>query len=171
VWVDESLQVLVSFRHLSAIASIDGDPASPTFGEVHWVLSTPTSDWQSDFTIASNGGQADFFMQHNAFRLENGNLTFLDNRAVVAERSRVVEVRLDEEAGVATIEREWPLAVHCAFQGGAWRTAEGDPVATCAPIRQAWQLDAETGVAEWSATAECAAGFGTYIPRFVPLDW
>lgn len=170
IWVDTDLTTLVSFRHLSAVAEVDGDPASPTFGALHWVLSTPTSGWPSDFTLSSEAGPADFFMQHNVHRLENGHLTFLDNRALPTESSRVVELQLDETTMAATIVDEWPLPNHCDFQGGAWRTANGDPLATCAPIRTAWQVD-DADVVQWTAQATCEIGFGSYVPRFVPLEW
>lgn len=170
IWVGPDLSTFISFRHLSAIAKVDGDPFSPTFGNLHWVLSTPTSAWPSDFLLESEAGSADFFMQHNAFLLENGNLTFLDNRALVTEPSRVVEIALDEKTMQATIVQDWVLPVHCDFQGGAWRTPSDDPLATCAPNRAAYQIDDAQNIS-WTGQAVCRNGFGSYVPRFVPLEW
>jgi hypothetical protein len=172
IWADDDQNVLISFRHLSALAQVVGDPASPEFGQITWRASGPVSDFGTDYTIRSEvGGAADFERQHNAYWLEDGRLTLFDNRDTWEEPSRLLEIRVDDVLKEMVIEAAYSLPVHCDFQGGAWRTPAGNPLATCAPIREGFEFDVLTGEQLWHGTASCVDGSGGYIPRFVPLSW
>lgn len=172
IWVDDAQQVLLSFRHLSAIAMVDGALGSPTFGEITWRLSPPGSEFGSDFALTSVAGPPDDFeRQHNAHLADDGSLVLFDNRLGFDEVSRVLVVSLDPVGQQAVIKRQFPLPKHCDYQGAGLNTVGGGLLATCAPSREAWEFDELTGLERWHGVASCAIGFGTYIPRFVPLDW
>lgn len=171
IWVDDDGQALFSMRHLSAIAAVRGDPAAADFGEIVWRMADPASEFGTDFTYASSvAGPADFQQQHNVHLLPDGRMTMFDNREIFDEVSRVVELSFDPATGSAVFEREYPLVVHCDFQGGAWRTPAGNPLATCAPMRRAYELDATTAEVVWEAEVVCRSGASIYVPRFVPLS-
>jgi hypothetical protein len=170
IWVDDDQRVTFSMRGLSAFAYVDGDPGSPAFGEIVDRVANPDSPFGSDHALATAvGGPADFEHQHNVHTLPDGHVTLLDNRISYAENSRVIELAL--EAGLATITAAWELPEHCDYEGGAWRTSSGHPLATCAPSRTAYEFDPTSGAVVWTARADCDGGFPAYVPRFVPLDW
>ncbi len=176
VWADASGDVYVSFRHLSAVVKVEGDPADPAFGEIRWRLAgTADSPLGTDLSLDTGAGLPGFEQQHNAHVLDDGTLTLFDNRQGL-ERSRILDLAVDEAAGTATAVRWWDVPGelsgpgHCDFQGSAWRTAAGNPVATCAPFRTGTEYDAVTGEVVWTGTLTCATGSGTYVPRFVPLE-
>lgn len=172
IWVNDDHDVLVSFRHLSAIAMIDGDLASPDFGTITWRLANPTSEFGTDFALTSAvGPPADFERQHNVHFLPDGSLVMLDNRVGYAELSRVLELSVDPTTERAEIERQFVLPRHCDFQGAAMLTPAGNILATCAPTRDGYEFDDQTGLVRWHGNATCFPGLGSYIPRFVPLDW
>lgn len=177
VWADEQGNVLLSLRALSAVLSIDGRWGTPDGGEIRWVLAAPGSELVSDLTLASElGDPVDFDRQHNPWILPDGRLTMFDNRPP-PEASRIIDLRVDETARTATIERAYaipsdaPAGGHCDYQGSSWRTPAGRPLATCAPVRYAYEFDPDTAEVTWGVAAGCDGGSETYIPRFVPLDW
>lgn len=174
IWADATGDVYASYRHLSAIFKIEGDPLDPAFGQPQWSL---VGDVESvitgDLTLRSIG-LAGFEQQHNVHVLPSGELTMFDNR-VGLERSRIVDLAVDPIAHTATMTREWPMPGnvsadgHCDFQGGAWRTDAGNPVGTCAPFREGKEFDAVSGDVVWSGQIQCRNGSSSYVPRFVPL--
>jgi hypothetical protein len=173
VWADDTGDVLVSFRHLSGVVKVEGDPLDPAFGQVLWRLAgEEDSELGSDFVVAA--GES-FERQHNAFVLPTGQLSLFDNR-IGLSRSRVLEVSLDPTAGTATVDRTFDMPGdinidgHCDFQGSAWRTPAGNPVATCAPFRKATEFDAASGDVLWTGEIDCRGAPGSYVPRFVPLS-
>jgi hypothetical protein len=178
IWVGDDGQALVSFRHLSAVLQIEGDPTDVEFGAVRWALSHPDSDYPSDFTIGSAvGPPADFERQHNVSILPDGRLLMFDNRLDFNQRSRVLEIALPSEATTstgpgpeATIVRELALPAHCDYQGGAQLTPSGNVLATCAPLRDGYEFDVN-GKRAWSIHTECIGTIASYIPRYIPVDW
>ena len=173
IFVQEDGDVLLSFRHLSTVIEVRGDPFAPDFGEILWVLSgDPSTDaLGSDFTLASIGDWPGFVHQHHAHRLPNGRISLFDNRKDVSQRSRVLEISLDEETGMAQMERVWDLGRFCAFQGASWPTATGNPLATCSPEGTAIELQADDPTeVVFEITLQCGSGSSHYIPRFVPLS-
>jgi arylsulfate sulfotransferase len=174
VWIDEDDNLILSMRHLSAIAKIKGDPFAPDFGEIVWRISGDATemDFGMDFTLTSSvAGPADFRQQHNVHRLDDGRLTLFDNRVSAAENSRVLVLSIDENALTLNIDEAYELPVHCAFQGGAWHTAAGNPVGTCAPRGAAYEFS--PGVyeqASFELEVNCDMGFDNYIPRYTPLE-
>lgn len=174
IWVAADRTGLVSFRHLSAVVRLNMDPESPLFGDVLWRLSgDPSNDpLGSDFTLSSSAdGNASFVRQHNAHFRADGRLALFDNRQNPFEPSRLLALDVDLGLGLADIAEAYQLPMHCAFQGGAWHTAAGDPMATCAPQSTAFEYPVgDFAAPSWTATASCITAPGTYTPRFVPLD-
>jgi hypothetical protein len=171
VWVGDDDVILFSMRHLSAVLAIAG-VGEPNFGEVLWRLSGNGGELGTDFALSTiTTGPASFVQQHNVHVLPDGLLTMFDNRELLEETSRVIDLSLDPTAGTATIEREYAMPRHCDYQGGAWRTAAGFPLGTCAPFREAFEFDPSGTEVTWSIDATCVHLLSTHIPRFVPLDW
>lgn len=172
VWVGDDGVILFSMRHLSGVLAIAG-VGQPYFGEVLWRLSGNGSELGTDFVLTtSTTGPASFVQQHNVHFLPDGRLTMFDNRDLVEEMSRVIDLAIDPVAGTAVIEHEYVLPAHCDYQGGAWRTPAGYPLGTCAPFRDAYEFDpAGTESVTWSVEAACQDLLSTHVPRFVPVDW
>jgi len=174
IWVDDAGDIYVSFRHLSGVVKVKGID-DPGFGDVVWRLAGEASDQRlgSDLVLSSAvTAEVSFERQHNVHRTSDGQLALFDNRSGFAEPSRLLHLDLDESAGTADIAEVFDLPVHCDFQGGAWSTAAGNPVATCAMPGTAYEF--EPGVVDpvFTLDVSCqSAGFDSYIPRYVPLSW
>ncbi|MEQ1503972.1 MAG: aryl-sulfate sulfotransferase [Myxococcota bacterium] len=177
IQVDDQRRVWLSLRLLDAIVRVDGDPSSPTFGEIQARIAHPGSrigpDWTVvDATVTATGGPEDpsgFVAQHDLQLRPDGTVTVFDNRRDVGTSSGVT-LSLDEPTRTATITERYPIDQHCDYQGANRRTPTGNPLLTCAPAREVTELDAATGATVWSATLTCSDGFGSFVPRFVPLD-
>jgi len=174
LFVQEDGDIMISFRHMSAVAKIRGDWTAPDFGEILWRLSGDAAftDFGSDFSLtASMGSYPGFVYQHNAHPLPDGRLALLDNRKSQYERTRVLVIDLDEQAGTANVDLAYELDRLCFIQGSAWHTAAGNPVATCANDGILFEF-AENIVAEpvYELSTSCATGPSHYTPRFVPLS-
>ena len=172
IFVQEDGDILVSFRHLSAIFKVNGDLADPDFGEVIWRLvgDPDEMDLSSDFALTSTSGfSPDFVRQHNFHQNDDGRYLLFDNR--FGEFARVSVLSLDEGARTANIEHTWDTGLTCSFQGSAWSTPVGNPVGACAQNRRAQEFDiAGYPLPLYSLTLSCDSGASTYIPRFIPMD-
>lgn len=96
---DTDGNLLVSCRHIDAVLKIDR-----ITGKVIWALGGSASKInQFAFVGDSTGGFRGFSHQHSAFRTSRGTLMLFDNGNVKppAQRSRIVEYELDEQAKVA----------------------------------------------------------------------
>ncbi|MBX2800717.1 MAG: aryl-sulfate sulfotransferase [Myxococcales bacterium] len=177
VWADASHDVLLSLRHQSAVLKVAG--SGERTGEVLWrLVGHPNSAFEGDFVLDDQtGGHDTFAQQHNAHLLPDGRLAIFDNRFGSPQSSRVVVMDLDEAGGVARIEEAYDLSQSCPFQGSAYHTATGNPLAGCAGARQVTELAAGVlnGTTEpepplWSARADCDSDQHQFVPRFFPLD-
>ncbi len=174
VWVDDNGDILFNMRHLSAFAKISGDPYDPAFGEILWRISGDPNetDFGMDFTLTNTaGGFSNFRQQHNVHVLPDGRLALFDNRMSALETSRLLVLSVDEVAMTLNIDEAYDTFVHCAFQGGAWHTPAGNPVATCAPRGVAYEYS--PGVYDqtvFELEISCVTGFDNYIPRYSPID-
>lgn len=168
IWVDDVGDWYLSSRHLSAVFKIAGLDA-PDAGAVRWVLAGDPEEIRIDGTLELLGEES-FVRQHNVHLTPDGHLAMFDNRRYFPELSRMLWLRVDEAAGTAEVEQAWTLPEHCPFQGGAWTTAAGTALATCAAQQVAFEFvpDAPDPVAR--VGIECASGAQGYIPRMVPLE-
>lgn len=172
LFVDGEGNMLVSFRHLSSIALLDGDTSSSAFGDWIWGIQGLPSDsdvsFPNDFPlVASVDGVAQFSQQHNAHMLDDGSIVLFDN-SQGSRDSRVVRLRLDPSAKESEIIDAYSMEQFCSFDGGAWTTAEGNPVGTCAPARRAVEFDAASGEALWEMTVSCDEVVPIRMSRVIP---
>ena len=170
LWVDSDGLGLLSLRHLSAILGVVVDPDRPDFGAVQWSLvGDPESPLMGEVPLTSSvPGATTFVRQHDPRVVADGTLLLFDNRLEPTESSRVLRLATDLPSE-ATIIDAWQLDEHCRFQGGAWLTNDGHPVATCAPSATATELDAASGAWRGTISVECQTGPSTFVPRFLRL--
>jgi len=174
IWVDADGEIYVSFRHLSGVMKVRGID-DPAFGEVIWTLSGDPADMPlgTDFTLTGSAtSEVSFQRQHNVHRTDDGQLAMFDNRANYVDASRLLHLDVDETGMQADITEAWTLPNHCAFQGGAWSTDAGNPVATCAQTGTGFEFTPGAPDAVFTIDATCfTSPFDNYIPRMVPLAW
>jgi len=174
IYVGDDLQVMLSLRFLSSVASVQGDPTQKSYGEITWRLGGNLNDpaFGTDFTLTSSASELpSFLLQHHALPDGPDRLTMFDNHGLGTQLSRVIGITLDRVRGVADIDEVYPLDQHCNFQGGAFYTAEGNPVATCAKPGTVYEWDAGAPEApRFKMNANCADGVDTSVGRFVPLE-
>jgi hypothetical protein len=119
VTLDRDGNVLVSARHTNAVYKIDRRT-----GEVIWRLGGK----RSDFAMAPG---TEFALQHDARRRADGAITLFDNVAedlpANGRRSRGLAIRLDTQAGTASVAQFWehPDGLLSTTQGSMQATAGG----------------------------------------------
>ncbi len=176
LWVDAEGEVFVSLRNQSAVLRIHG-PDHPSAGEIAWVMVGGPTDLYNDFVSRNRAsGPLGFDLQHHVHQLPDGRWALFDNRRPSDPPSRLVVVDVDEDARVYTVEEAYDLDEHCRFQGGAYYTSTGNPLATCSPKRRAVEFDAGVfgpdrapETPRWTFTAGCVGRGSRYVPRFQPL--
>ncbi|MDQ3608563.1 MAG: arylsulfotransferase family protein [Actinomycetota bacterium] len=116
--VDDDGNLLVSGRDTWSVVKIDRRT-----GRTMWRLGGK----RSDFAMA---GESRFAWQHDARRAPEGRIRIFDNAAAppVRERSRVLDLELDEEAMTARVARsiEHPDDLLSGTQGNAQRLPDGN---------------------------------------------
>lgn len=116
--VDDDGNLLVSGRDTWSVLKIDRRT-----GRTMWRLGGK----RSDFAMA---GESQFAWQHDARRAPEGRIRIFDNAAAppVRERSRVLDLELDEEAMTARVARsiEHPDDLLSGTQGNAQRLPDGN---------------------------------------------
>ena len=80
------------------------------------------------------------------------------------------EIDMDMVNMEADLTEVWELPVHCSFQGGAKHTSTGNAIATCAPIRHAYEFEPGNPDFVWDGLLACGNGLNTYTPRFMVFD-
>ncbi|MEM6928425.1 MAG: aryl-sulfate sulfotransferase, partial [Myxococcota bacterium] len=177
IWVDDQDDVYLSLRDLHSVVKVRG--LGPGFGDVAWVLAGGVTPWASDFDVQDLPGElGGFFQQHNVHQLPTGEFAMFDNRMMPFERSRLLVFDVDPATLTMRALEAYDLDDHCWFQGGAWFTPVGNPVATCSHDRRAFEFSrGSTGVGTepaptlWEGQLSCSGGTNNFVPRFVPLDW
>lgn len=177
IWLDAQGDIFVSMRHINTVVKIRG--MGPDFGDIVWRMAGGPTPWINDFALVDLPGErSGFQQQHNVHRTATGEFAMFDNRASWAETSRLLVFDLDQVGQRFDAVEAYDLPVFCSFQGGAWFTAAGNPIATCAPDRRGYEFqrgDPGTGTQPatpiWQAQLRCVGGANGYVPRFVPLDW
>ncbi|MEQ1565056.1 MAG: aryl-sulfate sulfotransferase [Myxococcota bacterium] len=171
LWVDPDLQVTLSLHEQASVIRVDGDPDSPTFGELSWiVVGDPPAGLLSDLVIDWSGVDgADLFLdQHDAHPLPDGRLVLLDN-----PHGRALVLSLDPEGGVATADEAWEAegTGFCGPQGTAEEAAPGHLFAACSGLSvREWDRAAAEVVWTGSVVCETPVGLGSGVARFYPLD-
>ncbi len=170
IWVEPDGDVLVSFRHLDAVVMLEGDWTAAGFGELLWRLAgDDRSPLGSDMTLIFPLSPHGFRHQHNA-HFEDGLLVLFDNRVERDELSRVLRLDVDPAAGVARLGQAWTMTLGCPYQGSAWHTEAGHPLAMCAPLNEGVEFDVETGDVRWTGSLSCGDGASMAVPRLIPVS-
>lgn len=98
VELDDDGHIIISSRHINEITKINRQT-----GEIIWRLGGKGNDFT--FIGENEDNAPDYFSeQHDARRLDNGNMTLFDNgNRHKPEHARAVEYKLDEENKIATL--------------------------------------------------------------------
>lgn len=145
---------LISLKHLDTLLRIDGA------GEVRWSLAGMPS--AAVFTgpalelRSSTGIDPTFQYPHHPNPTPWGTVLVVDNGWSPDENTRILELVIDEEAGVADAVRAWDLGVYCPVQSSAWGLPDGTIVASCAASHEVFELD-DSGIRRRSSFS-CADG-------------
>ena len=115
--IDTDGNVFLSSRHTNELTKYHR-----LTGEIIWRWTTNS---YGDFEFTNDGG---FSYQHDARRLENGNILLFDNANLSGQLSRAVEYSLDTVAWTATLVWEYshPLQLFGSSRGGAQRLPNGN---------------------------------------------
>lgn len=165
--VDRQGGLLMSSFKMHTLLRVDGNPTSPTFGNVTWRLAGggPT-DLGNDFAVHWNGLTPRAFSQpHMATRLADGDLMLLDNGF-----GRALRFELDEILHEAVLVASYPTAeqLPCGPQGTAIETSSGHVLVGCA--EGALQEYTPTGAPVWSAEMVCPDGILATLDRVYPVE-
>lgn len=150
--------VYLSLYAQNTIVKVDGDLASPTFGEPQWILggSAPMG-LGTDFSIDWSGvsGTDGFAHQHDAHLLADGRLAMLDNA-----HGRGLVLSIDEVSHTVTADETYDASAgSCGPQGTTRQTAAGNLLVDCAG--ESIQEYAPGGNAPvWQADVVCATPSG-----------
>jgi hypothetical protein len=171
VYVDDAGDILLSMLSQAMVAKLDGDLASPTFGDPIWLLDGDAPQGELDGTLyrdfSAVGAPNEFEDQHSAFIRADGRLQLLDNN-----NGRALVITIDEVNNIATVDGEYEtLENTCSVQGTSRATQAGNPVVGCFgdTVRE---YDIATGLMLWQGEVDCGGGggFGSGSTRFYPLD-
>jgi hypothetical protein len=170
--VDDELHAYVGYRYVDTIQQIVADPADPEFGTLRWTLvGDPSSPVPADFALQSSQGataELSFGSQHHVQAVEGGVRLF-DNRWDAAISSRVLELALDAEAGVADIVRAVPVNARCPIMGSAFVLDNGHWLVDCGPERTFTEIDPASGAIVWQMEVGCPGGTKRPPYRAIPI--
>lgn len=106
---------LVSLRNLNRLLLLDSE-----LKQIHWSVGPDSTN-----TFSTKHSRAEFFGQHHATLLENGNILLFDNGRT---QSRIIELYLDSPNRSANLVREFkPTSpLHCTKHGSAFLLKNGN---------------------------------------------
>ena len=166
--------LLVGFRYLDAVVSVDGDPGSATFGALGWAVEGrdgPGITGARALTSSVTGDVA-FEAPHAAALDASGRLLLLDNGLDGAAPSRglVLSVATPD---VAEIVEVLDLPEWCPVQGGVLARDGASTVVTCARVDEVYGFVGDALM--WTIDLECVAPDSApepmMITRAVPVSW
>lgn len=170
--LDEDNNAYVSLRYLDTLLKVVGDPASPEFGTVRWVLvGDDDQPFASDITRISSAGIAplDFEEQHHLSLDPSGDLVLWDNRSTSEVNTRALRIHIDEQAGTADLVESWDAGRWCPGQGSAFLLPGGNVLADCMSDDLFLELEQGTSAEVWSMHPVCRAGDSRFIYRAAPI--
>jgi Arylsulfotransferase (ASST) len=168
VYVDAAGDIYLSWLGQAMIAKLDGDLASPTFGDPIWQLDGESGGGLTT-TIATDfsgvGAPGSFEDQHSVILRADGRVQLLDNN-----NGRALVIAVDEKTNTATVDAEFATFENaCSVQGTSRSTVAGNPVVGCLgdTVRE---YDITTEQMLWQAEVQCQTGPAGGSSRFYPLD-
>jgi len=179
LWVGRDDTWTMSLRTPGRVIQVDGDPASPTYGQLLWDL-----DGQGvtgDFALVSSATiDTTFEGQHNVQFLPNGKLLMWDNEfqphpgaGASTGMSRGLEIRL--VGGYAAITHEyntWSSGALCFSRGSTFKIdgPHGNVLTTCADGNTIQEVDS-MGRTLWEAQTSCSGTPLSGVPyRTIPIE-
>lgn len=171
IHADENGDVLVSFRHMSALAKVRGDWTAPDFGEVIWWLGGDPGapNPNSDLDITSSAGiVGGFRRQHHAVRVGD-RLTVFDNQPDDVN-SRLLSMTVDEAGGAVDIDEVYVLDRHCDFQGSYYPLPNGNALGSCAALGKVYEFLQGAAKPHYTMSAQCFLGEADAVFRMTPVD-
>jgi len=169
VYVDEAGDIYLSMLSQAMIAKLDGDLASPTWGDPIWLLDGDGPAGELDGTLFADfsavGPPDEFEDEHSAASRSDGRLQLLDNN-----NGRALVITIDEVNSMAIVDAEFAtFEDSCSVQGTSRSTQAGNPVVGCLgdTVRE---YDINTEMLLWQGTVDCMSGPGPGSTRFYPLD-
>ena len=168
-------ELILSFRALSTVIGISGNPLAADFGDVRWVMDGDGDGrLGSDFTLSSAVTQKVGFQDQHGPNIDpEGRLVLFDNRQFDEAPSRALRLDFDPQAGAAEITDAWEMDGHCPVQGSAYPLASGNILATCAGNGRVVEFAPGQEEPVWSATIACQKDglFGGLLIRAQPVNF
>jgi hypothetical protein len=166
---------LLSFKHLDTLVRLDPDAALTP----RWTLTSGTTaavfDAPALELVSSAGLDPSFHHPHHANPSPWGTVLLVDNGNGI-DTTRILELRIDEDAGQADVIAEWDLGASCPVQSSAYGRPDGTILATCSRTRELFELDRDLpGVVRRRVAVRCADGAGgssfvRALPVTLPLS-
>jgi hypothetical protein len=173
VYMHDNGELILSFRYLNTIVSVDGDTSSGTFGVVNWMLEGIEHDEvDGDFNLVSSvTSDLDFEAPHCAQIGPSGALTLFDNGLNI--NSRGVTISLD--GNTADITGSYELQERCSVQSSIVETKDGDMLMACAESYNVYEFSPGESNPHWTMDVEvnCPLDGGPpppMTPRVYPVD-
>jgi hypothetical protein len=172
VYMDSSGELILSFRFLNAIVSVDGDHSGSTFGEVNWILEgTNHGEIDGDFNLVSSvTSDLNFEAPHCAQIGPSGDVTVFDNGLFT--NSRGVTISLD--GNTADITGSYELQEQCSVQSSIIETKGGDLLLGCAESFRVYEFSPGESSPQWEMDIQvnCSQNGGPppMTPRVLPVE-
>jgi hypothetical protein len=172
VYMDSSGELILSFRFLNAIVSVDGDHSGSTFGEVNWILEgTNHGEVDGDFNLVSSvTSDLNFEAPHCAQIGPSGDVTVFDNGLFT--NSRGVTISLD--GNTADITGSYELQEQCSVQSSIIETKGGDLLLGCAESFRVYEFSPGESSPQWEMDIQvnCSQNGGPppMTPRVLPVE-
>jgi hypothetical protein len=173
VFVDADGDVLLSLKHLAALAKFRGGPGTPGFGTLLWTaVGEPGSVIAAESDLVVTGqGDATFQSQHDAHLAADGTLLLLDN-GLQGDLARAARYALDEPGGSLALLEAWELGQSCPALGSTRELDDGHVLATCHATASVFEFAPGDPDPVLQARIRCGGGGGfdvNWVPRAVPI--
>jgi hypothetical protein len=164
LWVSADDAWTISVRFTSTIIQVEGDLASPDWGQLLWELRGDAADTSDDWSLTSSSYSPDFNWQHHAWWTLGGTMMLYDNQRMTTDNSRAIELDFDETTGVAEVVAAYDLGMGCDGQGGAFDLQpSGHVVANCSDVTatpgvidaSVYEFDPSSTTPVWQLDVSC----------------
>lgn len=173
VFMSENGELVISYRFLNTVVSLDGDHTSGTFGDVNWMLEgIDHGAIEGDFSLVSDvTADLEFEAPHCAQIGPTGALTVFDN-GVGGVDARGLTISLDGNR--AEITGSYNLQEECAVQSSIIEMDNGDVLLGCAETFMVYEFSPGESSPHWTMAIQttCSQGGGgppPMTPRALPV--
>jgi hypothetical protein len=170
IFVDDNGDILLNYLTQETFVKIEGDLASPDFGQPIWIMSPGNQGGiGNDFAVdwSQVGGADTIGFQHNLNIRNDGRLMVLDNT-----NGRGLVISYDEVNMTATVDAAYDTYENsCGPQGTAMDTLAGNAIVAC---NTEWlrEYDLKTSAKIWEAEVTCRnGGAGGFFGGVAPTRW